>query len=102
MRFTGRAIDLNRRSVDSSHFFLDSRRISSHNGVPLNTIGASTENGSVAFTTTNWRGVLQEQGERPEARGELGKLCRTYWRPIYGFVGRHGVGPDEAKGCRHG
>src|SRR5438477_11500342 len=102
MRFTGRAIDLNRRSVDSSHFFLDSRRISSHNGVPLNTIGASTENGAVAFTTTHWSVVLEAQGESPAAREALEKLCRTYWRPIYGFVRRQGVGPEEAKDLTQG
>src|SRR5438874_3206906 len=102
MRFTGRAIDLNRRSVDSSHFFLDSRRISSHNGVPLNTIGASTENGAVAFTTTHWSVVLEAQGESPAAQESLEKLCRTYWRPIYGFVRRQGVGPEEAKDLTQG
>src|SRR5438132_4635953 len=102
MRFTGRAIDLNRRSVDSSHFFLDSRRISSHNGVPLNTIGASTENGAVAFTTTHWSVVLEAQGESPAAQEALEKLCRTYWRPIYSFVRRQGVGPEEAKDLTQG
>src|SRR5439155_4138702 len=29
-------------------------------------------------------------------------LCRTYWRPIYGFVRRQGVGPEEAKDLTQG
>src|SRR5437899_2935754 len=92
----------NRRRVESSHYFLHSRRISSHNGVPLNTIGATTENGAVAFTTTHWSVVLEAQGESPAAREALEKLCRTYWRPIYGFVRRQGVGPEEAKDLTQG
>jgi hypothetical protein len=24
-------------------------------------------------------------------------LCRTYWRPLYGFVRRHGLGREEAQ-----
>ncbi len=35
----------------------------------------------------------------PEA---LEKLCRTYWRPIYGFVRRQGVRPEEAKDLTQG
>jgi len=41
--------------------------------------------------------VLEAQGESPAALEALEKLCRTYWRPIYGFVRRQGVGPEEAK-----
>jgi DNA-directed RNA polymerase specialized sigma24 family protein len=32
----------------------------------------------------------------------LKKLCRTYWQPIYGFVRRQGVGPEEAKDLTQG
>ena len=46
--------------------------------------------------------VLQAQGESPAAREALEKLCRTYWRPIYGFVRRKGVGPEEAKDLTQG
>jgi RNA polymerase sigma factor (sigma-70 family) len=86
----------------SPHFLLDRSRIPRHNRVPLNTIGASTENGLTAFTTTHWSVVLQAQGESPAAREALEKLCRTYWRPIYGFVRRQGVGPEEAKDLTQG
>jgi RNA polymerase sigma-70 factor (ECF subfamily) len=46
--------------------------------------------------------VLEAQGESPAAREALEKLCRTYWRPIYGFVRRKGVGPEEAKDLTQG
>lgn len=43
------------------------------------------------FATTHWRIVLEAQGESPAAQQVLEKLCRTYWRPIYGFARRHGA-----------
>ncbi len=46
--------------------------------------------------------VLEAQGDSPAAREALEKLCRTYWRPIYGFVRRQGVGPEEAKDLTQG
>src|ERR1700758_3832109 len=55
-----------------------------------------------AFTTTHWSVVLAAQGPSPAAEEALEKLCRTYWRPIYGFVRRQGVGPDEAKDLTQG
>src|SRR5213079_332594 len=68
----------------------------------LSAIGGSAQNGAVAFTTTHWSVVLEAQGESPEAQEALEKLCRTYWRPIYGFVRRQGVGPEEAKDLTQG
>jgi RNA polymerase sigma factor (sigma-70 family) len=41
--------------------------------------------------------VLEAQSELPAAQEALEKLCRIYWRPIYSFVQRQGVGPEEAK-----
>jgi RNA polymerase sigma-70 factor (ECF subfamily) len=46
--------------------------------------------------------VLEAQGESAAAQEALEKLCRTYWRPIYGFVRRHGVRPEEAKDLTQG
>src|SRR5881394_4423305 len=63
---------------------------------------ASGQRSGVAFTTTHWSVVLEAQGEAPEAQEALEKLCRTYWRPIYGFVRRQGVGPEEAKDLTQG
>jgi RNA polymerase sigma-70 factor (ECF subfamily) len=67
-----------------------------------NGIAPNTQNGGAAFTTTHWSVVLAAQGETPAAQRALEKLCRTYWRPIYGFVRRQGVGPDEAKDLTQG
>jgi RNA polymerase sigma factor (sigma-70 family) len=58
---------------------------------------ADTQNGAVAFTTTHWSVVLEAQGPTPAAQAALEKLCRTYWRPIYGFVRREGADPEDAK-----
>jgi RNA polymerase sigma factor (sigma-70 family) len=65
-------------------------------------VAPSSENGAAAFTTTHWSVVLAAQGPSPAAEEALEKLCRTYWRPIYGFVRRQGVGPEEAKDLTQG
>ena len=62
----------------------------------------STQNCGVAFTTTHWSMVLEAQGESPAAQEALEKLCGIYWRPIYGFVRRQGVQPEEAKDLTQG
>jgi RNA polymerase sigma factor (sigma-70 family) len=46
--------------------------------------------------------VLAAQGPSPAAQEALEKLCRSYWRPIYGFVRRQGVGPEEAEDLTQG
>jgi RNA polymerase sigma-70 factor (ECF subfamily) len=46
--------------------------------------------------------VLAAQGASPAAQAALEKLCSTYWRPIYGFVRRYGVEPEEAKDLTQG
>ena len=69
---------------------------------PLTAIGGNALHGPAAFTTTHWSVVLEAQGESPAAREALEKLCRTYWRPIYGFVRRQGVAPEEAKDLTQG
>src|SRR5204862_6094393 len=56
----------------------------------------------VAFTTTHWSVVLEAQGESPAAQEALEKLCRMYWRPIYGFVRRQGAGTEDAEDLTQG
>ena len=56
----------------------------------------------VAFTTTHWSLVLSAQDESPAAYEALEKLCRIYWRPIYSFAQRQGLGPEEAKDITQG
>jgi len=67
----------------------------------LTAIGGNAYQGA-AFTTRRWSVVLAAQGPSPAAEEALEKLCRTCWRPIYGFVTRQGVGPDEAKDLTQG
>jgi len=67
----------------------------------LTAIGGNTHHGA-AFTTTHWSVVLEAQGPTPAAQAALEKLCRTYWRPIYGFVRRQGSSPEEAEDLTQG
>jgi RNA polymerase sigma factor (sigma-70 family) len=71
-------------------------------GAPRGAISQTTQTGVVAFTTTHWSVVLAAQGESPEADAALEKLCRTYWRPLYGFVRRQGRKPEEAQDLTQG
>jgi len=57
---------------------------------------------AVSFTTTHWSVVLEAQGESPAAQEALEKLCRTYWRSIYGFARRQGVRPEEVEDLTQG
>src|SRR5262249_23050220 len=57
----------------------------------------SPDGGATAFTTTHWSVVLEAQGESPAARKALEILCRTYWRPLYGFARRQGLTREEAQ-----
>jgi RNA polymerase sigma factor (sigma-70 family) len=45
---------------------------------------------------------LEAQGESPAAREALEKLCRTYWRPIFVFLRRQGIPPEEAEDITQG
>jgi len=65
-------------------------------------IGGNAYHGPAAFTTTHWSVVLEAQGESPAAQEALEKLCRIYWRPVYGFIRRQGVAPEEAQDLTQG
>jgi RNA polymerase sigma factor (sigma-70 family) len=69
---------------------------------PLTAIGGNALHGPAAFTTTHWSVVLEAQGDSPAAHEALEKLCRTYWRPIYGFVRRKGARPEDAEDLTQG
>src|SRR5260370_25946524 len=58
---------------------------------------AAGQQGAVAFATTHWSVVVEAQGESPVAQEALEKLCHIYWRPIYSFVQRQGIAPEEAE-----
>ena len=46
--------------------------------------------------------MLEAQGESPAAQEALEKLCRTYWRPIFAFLRRQGISPEEAEDITQG
>jgi RNA polymerase sigma factor (sigma-70 family) len=69
---------------------------------PLTAVSGSARNGRIAFATTHWSVVLEAQGESPAAHEALEKLCRTYWRPIFAFLRRQGVRPEEAEDITQG
>jgi len=49
------------------------------------------------FATTHWSVLLTAQGESPAAQEALEKICRSYWRPLYGFVRAQGLGSEDAQ-----
>ena len=65
-------------------------------------VTSPTSAGPAAFATTHWSVVLEARGELPAAQEALENLCRTYWRPIYSFVRREGVRPEDAKDITQG
>ena len=64
--------------------------------------GASGQQGGAAFTTTHWSVVLEAQGESPAAHEALERLCCTYWRPIFAFLRRQGLTPEQAEDITQG
>jgi RNA polymerase sigma-70 factor (ECF subfamily) len=83
-------------------FYLDGGVPADRDISSLSAIGGNTHDGGVAFTTTHWSVVLEAQGESPAAQEALEKLCRTYWRPIFAFLRRQGVPPEEAEDITQG
>jgi RNA polymerase sigma factor (sigma-70 family) len=67
------------------------------NGASESAIGQTIHDGGAAFNTTHWSIVLTAQGESPEAQQALEKLCRIYWRPLYSFLRRQGLRPEDAQ-----
>src|SRR5947199_8053865 len=64
--------------------------------------GLRRENSAAVFATTHWSVVLEAQGESPAAQDALEKLCRIYWRPVFSFIRRQGVGIEEAEDFTQG
>lgn len=51
-----------------------------------------------AFATTHWSVVIAAgDSTRGDGRAALEKLCQMYWFPLYVFVQRKGIRPDEAQ-----
>jgi DNA-directed RNA polymerase specialized sigma24 family protein len=52
------------------------------------------------FATTRWSVVLSganSGGDEREARLALAELCRTYWHPVFFYVGRQGYSTPDAQ-----
>ncbi len=69
---------------------------------PFVTPEADTENGTEPrrFVTTRWSLILTsaEVGtDDQKALQALSELCRIYWRPIFSFVCRRGLSPEDAQ-----
>jgi DNA-directed RNA polymerase specialized sigma24 family protein len=84
-------------------FHLDCTVSAAPNEVTSSTAtGASGQHAGAAFTTTHWSVVLEAQGESPAAQDALEKLCRMYWRPIFAFLRRQGIGAADAEDLTQG
>src|SRR5262245_26795931 len=64
----------------------------------------SIEQGTHAqFQSTHWSLVLQARDTAlPQAQDALGKLCQTYWFPLYAFIRREGIDSHQAKDLTQG
>jgi len=72
-----------------------------HSLTSLSATGETVHSPAI-FNTTHWSVVLEAQGESPAAQKALERLCRTYWRPIYGYVRRHSAGIQDAEDLTQG
>ena len=92
-----------RRRLDFDLPFLLNGKVPADDQVTsLTSIEGTMQSGPAVFTTTHWSVVLAAQGESPAAREALEKLCRTYWRPIFAFLRRQGIPPEEAEDITQG
>lgn len=57
------------------------------------------ENVPSSVATTRWSLILAgaEGGEEQRAQHALAELCRTYWRPIFGYICRRGFRNEDAQ-----
>lgn len=66
--------------------------------VSSDSTGDSAVRTASQFATTHWSVVLAAaDSASPGAREALGKLCQTYWYPLYAFVRLKGHRPEDAK-----
>jgi DNA-directed RNA polymerase specialized sigma24 family protein len=65
-------------------------------------LAGAGQKASVPFTNTHWSMVLDAQSELRAAREALKELFRIYWRPVYNFVQRQGIGPKDAEDLTQG
>lgn len=52
----------------------------------------------MAFETTRWSVIAAARADdTAAARAALSTLCETYWYPLYAYVRRRGLTPDDAR-----
>src|ERR1022692_3688705 len=52
------------------------------------------------FPTTSWTMIVNTRNrDARAAREALSSLCAAYWNPIFAFVRRKGLQPDQARDC---
>jgi len=62
------------------------------------TIQTEQRNKRACFVTTHWSVVLGAgQNDTARAQDALGKLCQTYWYPLYAYVRQRGHSPQDAQ-----
>ena len=55
------------------------------------------------FETTRWSLVLAAAGNDSQAAREaLSSLCQTYWYPLYAYLRRRGLDPEDARDLTQG
>lgn len=58
---------------------------------------------ALSFETTRWSLVLAAAGnDSLAARAALSSLCQTYWYPLYAYLRRRGLDPDDARDLTQG
>src|SRR6266699_3598993 len=90
------------RLAFGTHFYCDYAVSAAPDDVTSLSATGPASAGAGVFTTTHWSVVLEAQGKSPAAQEALEKLCRTYWRPVYGFIRRQGTRPEEAEDFTQG
>ena len=59
--------------------------------------------GNSRFATTHWSMVAAAADrESPESRDALSELCTAYWYPIYVYIRRQGLSPEESEDLTQG
>ena len=59
---------------------------------------AAAEGSGARFVTTHWSVVLVAgRSDSTRAQHALGRLCQTYWYPLYAYVRRRGHSPHDAQ-----
>jgi len=63
----------------------------------------NNDNETSRFMTTRWSVIMKAQGDDSVAAADsIAELCRDYWYPLYAYVRRCGVTPEDAQDFTQG